>query len=112
MRLPMLSARRTRGWRMCLALTVALGWLTGAQAQAPRVDPVEALRRALLSEKDRSSRGAELTAKVAALKSLNDFHRALFLNEWRDHYPDPEVAIVDQKYRAMVGNRFEQTIRP
>jgi HEAT repeat protein len=70
------------------------------------------LRQALISEKDRSSRGAELTAKVAALKSMNDLHRALFLSEWQDHHPDPEVAIVDQKYRALVGKRFEQTIRP
>jgi HEAT repeat protein len=108
----MCSARRTRGWRSFVTLVVAFGWIAGAQAQAPRVDPVEALRQALLSDKDRSSRGAELTAKVAGLKSLNDFHCALFLSEWRDHHPDPEIAIVDQKYRAIVGKRFEQTLRP
>lgn len=108
----MLAARRARGWQTSLALILALGCFNRAPAQGSRADPVEALRQALQSEKERSSRGAELTAKVAALKSLNDLHRALFLTEWRDHHPDPEVAIVDQKYRAQVGKRFEQTIRP
>jgi len=108
----MLAARLGRGWLIGMALVAAIGRLSPAPAQGLRGDQVEALRQALISEKDRSSRGVELTSKVAALKSMNDLHRALFLAEWRDHHPDPEVAIVDQKYRALVGKRFEQTIRP
>ncbi|MFL5241329.1 MAG: HEAT repeat domain-containing protein [Gemmataceae bacterium] len=108
----MVSARRARGWRCVLAFTLAFGCWKDAKAQSPRANPVEALRQTLVSDSDRATRGADITARVAALKSLNDLHHALFLREWRDHHPDPEVALVDQKYRALVGKRFEQMIRP
>src|SRR5260370_40266832 len=93
-------------------VVIVLGGTASALAQPVPAESVEELRLLLkapvteLSRRDRA-----LGEKVKLLDGINDLRRALGRGEWRDQDPDERVAAVDQRHRAVVAQRFEQSLR-
>jgi HEAT repeat protein len=92
---------------------LALAWGAGAAlARAPKPDPVEALRQALLaSYAEPAERDQAIRASLGSLKTLGDLRRAIALPEWRDGYPDEAVAKVDGAHRRALREWFAESVR-
>jgi HEAT repeat protein len=106
---------RPRGSQPLLALlflAALTAWGPGTLAQAPSGDPVEALRQVLsASEQTPEQRDRATRECLGGLRSLGDLRRAACLLEWRDQYPDTDLAAVDQANRALVVDRFAKAVR-
>jgi HEAT repeat protein len=124
---------------LCSFLGILSGFLirSGAAAEPPHKDPVEALRRTLaadppelvghdaalikrlqgLSQEEFVKallplRDQQLAARIKAVRTLTELTRALQLQEWRpDSQITDQLPAQDRKYRAELAQRFLREAR-
>src|SRR5258708_478806 len=96
----------TQSAKVSWCAVIVLGTLTWGLQQSPvKADPelaplVEELRLTLKSHgSNLEEREKLLKAHVESLKTPNDLLSALGLMEWRDEFPDDNVAGLDRKFR-------------
>ena len=93
----------------CLT-TTALG-LGDLRAQTPNSDAVESVRQILRATNlDPHMREQYLRQQIDQVRTVADLRQALGLLEWRDQETTASVGSIDQNYRGMLCQCFEQEV--
>ncbi|HEV8059884.1 MAG TPA: HEAT repeat domain-containing protein [Gemmataceae bacterium] len=98
--------------RIFLVFLTSAFCLNGVRGQNPAADPVESTRQILRATNlDARLREQYLRQEMEQIHGIVELRQALGLQEWRDQEATAGVAMVDQTFRGLLCQRFEQEIR-